>query len=91
MEWRDVNGLRDDCAPHLINRTRETDMGIKIHQIHNLVRTYQRVLQPPPPEKVPDSTDRRQDHVSVSAEARQLHEQDAATPVHDCDNKKRSR
>ena len=66
-------------------------MGIAVHQIHNLVRTYQRVLQPAPSEKAPEPTSRRDDRVSVSAEARERRQSEPAIPEHDRDNKKRSR
>ncbi len=66
-------------------------MGIEVHQIHNLVRTYQRALQPAPTENTPEPTSRRDDRVSVSAEARVRHEQVSARPEHDRDDTKRSR
>ncbi len=66
-------------------------MGIAVHQIHNLVRTYQRALQPTPSEKSPEPTRGQNDRVSVSAEARERHEQVTALPEHDRDNTKRSR
>jgi DNA-directed RNA polymerase specialized sigma24 family protein len=66
-------------------------MGIAVHQIHNLVRTYQRALQPTSSDTSPTPDNRHADRVSVSAEARELHEQVAALPEHDRDNTKRSR
>ncbi len=66
-------------------------MGIAVHQIHNLVRTYQRALQPTQPEKAPEPTSGQADRVSVSAEARERHEQVTAHSTHDRDNTKRSR
>lgn len=55
-------------------------MGIEVHQIHNLVRTYQRALQPTPAEPARDETPSRQeDRVSVSQEARQRHHQKSST------------
>lgn len=66
-------------------------MGIEVHQIHNLVRTYQRALQPIPAVKPVEATSRQDDRVSVSAEARNRHEQKSVIPEHDRDNKKRFR
>ena len=66
-------------------------MGIAVHQIHNLVRTYQRALQPASSDTSPAPSTRQADRVSVSAKARELHEQVAALPEHDRDNTKRSR
>ena len=66
-------------------------MGIAIHQIHNLVRTYQRALQPTQSEKSSEPSRGQTDRVSVSAEARERHEQVTAIPEHDRDNTKRSR
>jgi hypothetical protein len=66
-------------------------MGIAVHQIHNLVRTYQRALQPASSDTSPALDNRQTDRVSISAEARELHEQVAALPEPDRDNTKRSR
>jgi DNA-directed RNA polymerase specialized sigma24 family protein len=66
-------------------------MGIAVHQIHNLVRTYQRALQPASSDTPPEPSNRQADRVSVSAEARELHEHVAALPEHNRDNTKRSR
>ena len=66
-------------------------MGIAVHQIHNLVRTYQRALQPTQSEKSSEPSRSQTDRVSVSAEARERHEQVTAHPEHDRDNTKRSR
>lgn len=66
-------------------------MGIAVHQIHNLVRTYQRALQPTQPEKSPEPTRGQADRVSLSADARERQEQVSVLPEHDRDNTKRSR
>lgn len=66
-------------------------MGIAVHQIHNVVRTYQRALQPTVPVTPAEPVDRRNDRVSVSAEARERHERVTALPEHDRDNNKRTR
>ena len=66
-------------------------MGIAVHQIHNLVRTYQRALQPTQSENVPEPSKGQTDRVSVSAEARERHEQVTAHSEHDRDNTTRSR
>ena len=66
-------------------------MGIEVHQIHNLVRTYQHALQPISTAKPTEAASRQDDSVSVSAEARERHEQESAIPEHDRDNKKRFR
>jgi len=66
-------------------------MGIAVHQIHNLVRTYQRALQPTQSENSPEPSRGQADRVSVSAEARERHQQVAAIPEYDRDNTKRSR
>ncbi|SPP65146.1 hypothetical protein [Nitrospira lenta] len=66
-------------------------MGIAVHQIHNLVRTYQRALQPAPPAKALEPVSGQADRVSVSAEARERHEHVTALPEHDRDNPKRSK
>ncbi len=66
-------------------------MGIAVHQIHNLVRTYQRALQPTSSDTSPALDNRHADRVSVSAEARELHEQVTAHPEHDRNSTKRSR
>ena len=66
-------------------------MGIAVHQIHNLVRTYQHALQPTQSEKSPEPTTGQADRVSLSAEARERHEQVSALPEYDRDNTKRSR
>lgn len=66
-------------------------MGIAVNQIHNLVRTYQRALQPTQPDKSPAPASGQADRVSVSAEARERHEQVTAIPEHDRNNPKRSR
>ena len=55
-------------------------MGIEVHQIHNLVRTYQRALQPTASERTRDDAPARQeDRVSVSPEARQRHHQKSSS------------
>lgn len=66
-------------------------MGIEVHQLHNLVRTYQRALLPTQLEKSPEPTRSQADRVSVSPEARERQEQVTALPEHDRDNTKRSR
>lgn len=66
-------------------------MAIAVNQIHNLVRTYQRSLQPTAEITPAASASRQHDRVSVSAEAREQHEQNTAIPKHDRDNPKRSR
>lgn len=66
-------------------------MGIEVHQIHNLVRTYQHALQPSSPAKPTELVSRQDDHVSLSAEARERHESESAIPERDRDNKKRTR
>lgn len=67
-------------------------MGIAVHQIHNLVRTYQRALQPASSDTAPASSHRQDDRVSVSTAARERHEQVTAHPEDDRDNTtKRSR
>jgi hypothetical protein len=66
-------------------------MGIEVHQIHNLVRTYQRALQPATPAKSTEPVNHQDDRVSVSAEARERHESESVKAAHDRDNKKRTR
>lgn len=66
-------------------------MAIAINQIHNLVRTYQRSLQPASEITPTASAGRQHDRVSVSAEARERHEQNTAIQKDDRDNPKRSR
>ncbi len=66
-------------------------MGIEVHQIHNLVRTYQRALQPAAPARPVEPVDQQNDRVSVSAEARERHETESAIPEPTRDNKKRTR
>ncbi len=66
-------------------------MGISVHQIHNLVRTYQHALQPAQPEKLPQPAREQADRVSLSAEARERHEQVNALPDDTHDNHKRSK
>lgn len=66
-------------------------MGIAVHQIHNLVRTYQRALQPTPSAQSSEPRTSHDDRVSVSPEARERHEQITAVPEYDRDNPKRSR
>jgi len=66
-------------------------MGIDVHQIHNVVRTYQRSLQPAKPARPVEPVDRQHDRVSVSAEARERHETESAIPEPARDNKKRTR
>jgi hypothetical protein len=66
-------------------------MGIAVHQIHNLVRTYQRALQPTQSEKSPEPKRDQADRVSLSPEARERHEQVTTPPEHDRDNTKRPR
>ncbi len=54
-------------------------MGIQFGEIHNLVRTYQRVLnldQPDKPNGDPAATD-QDDRVSISPEARDLQQASA--------------
>lgn len=49
-------------------------MAIETNQIHNIVRTYQRTLhEGKPAAQPPGQTPRREDRVSVSAEARERH------------------
>ncbi|MCC6141046.1 MAG: hypothetical protein IT389_10595 [Nitrospira sp.] len=66
-------------------------MGISVHQIHNLVRTYQHALHPAQSEKSPEPAREQADRVSLSAEARERHEQVNALPDHNRDNQKRSK
>lgn len=66
-------------------------MGIEVHQIHNVVRTYQRALQPAAPARPVEPVDQQHDRVSVSAEARERHETESATPKPVRDNNKRTR
>lgn len=66
-------------------------MGIEVHQIHNLVRTYQRSLQPAVSARPVEPADRQNDRVSVSAEARERHETESAIPEPARNNKKRTR
>lgn len=66
-------------------------MGIEVHQIHNLVRTYQHALQPNASPKPAEPAGRQDDRVSVSEEARRRAEQHVTIPEHDPDNTKRSR
>lgn len=66
-------------------------MGIEVHQIHNVVRTYQRALQPAAPARPVEPVDQRHDRVSVSAEARERHETESAIPEPVRDNNKRTR
>lgn len=66
-------------------------MGIEVHQIHNLVRTYQRALQPAPAEKSSQHATPHEDRVSVSLEARERAEQHSAIPEQGHENKKGSR
>lgn len=63
-------------------------MGIAVHQIHNLVRTYQRALQPAHAEHTAAQPSQGNDRVSVSAEARERHE--SVIPEHGRDNRKRT-
>ncbi len=66
-------------------------MGIEVHQIHNVVRTYQRALQPAEPARPAESVAPQNDRVSVSAEARERQESESARPEPIRDNKKRTR
>lgn len=69
-------------------------MGIEVHQIHNVVRTYQRALQPAAPARPVEPVepvDQQHDRVSVSAEARERHETESAIPEPVRDNNKRTR
>jgi hypothetical protein len=66
-------------------------MGIEIHQIHNVVRTYQHALQPPGPAYPTESVRRQDDRVSFSPEARERRDTESAFPEHDRDNKKGTR
>ena len=66
-------------------------MGIEVHQIHNVVRTYQRALQPAKPARPVEPVDQQHDRVSVSAEARERHETESAIPEPVRDNNKRTR
>lgn len=54
-------------------------MGIDVHQIHNLVRTYQRALHPESRAKLTAAPPvHQEDHVSLSVQARARRERDAA-------------
>lgn len=66
-------------------------MAIAVHQIHNLVRTYQHALQPASASKPAEQTGRQGDRVSVSAEARERAGQHAAISDHGRDRTKRPR
>jgi len=66
-------------------------MGIDVHQIHNVVRTYQRALQPAKPARPVEPGDQQHDRVSVSAEARERHETESTIPEPVRDNNKRTR
>lgn len=66
-------------------------MGIEVHQIHNVVRTYQRALQPAAPARPVEPVDQQHDRVSVSAEARERHETKSAIPEPVRGNNKRTR
>ena len=66
-------------------------MGIAVHQIHNLVRTYQRALQPTAPVQPAESGAHQNDRVSVSEEARERHKSESTLPEDDRDNTKRAR
>jgi hypothetical protein len=66
-------------------------MGVAVHQIHNLIRTYQHALQPQSSPKPAETTGRQDDRVSVSAEARKRAEQHATIPDHEPGNTKRER
>lgn len=60
-------------------------MAIETSQIHNLVRTYQRAIhQEAPAEKPAGASTPHDDHVTVSAEARERHSHKAAStaPTH---------
>lgn len=63
-------------------------MGIEVHQIHNLVRTYQRALQPAQAEKSSPQATPHEDRVSVSSEARERAERHSAIPEQSHENKK---
>lgn len=66
-------------------------MGIEVHQIHNLVRTYHRALQPTAPSNPTEFVNRQEDRVSLSAEAQVHHESEPAIQEHDRNNTKRIR
>jgi hypothetical protein len=66
-------------------------MGIDVHQIHNLVRTYQHALRPIAPANPTESVNHQDDRVSFSAETRERHEPESAIPERDRDNMKRAR
>jgi len=61
-------------------------MAIEPSQIHNLVRTYQRAIhQEAPGQKPAAASSQHDDHVTVSAEARERHSHktaSTATPHH---------
>lgn len=66
-------------------------MGIEVHQIHNLVRTYHRALQPTAPSNPTEVVNRQENRVSLSAEAQERHESEPAIQERDRNNKKRTR
>lgn len=66
-------------------------MGIEVHQIHNLVRTYHRALQPTAPSNPTEFVDRQEDPVSLSAEAQERYEPEPAIQERDRNNTKRTR
>lgn len=66
-------------------------MGIAMHQIHNVVRTYQHSLQPTDPAYSTQSVRHQDDRVSFSSEARVRRNTESMFPEHDRDNKKRTR
>lgn len=60
-------------------------MGIEFSQIHNLVRTYQRILNVPSSQQPRGGrTDRAtEDHISISPPAREYEEQYQTDPIPD--------
>lgn len=66
-------------------------MGIAMHQIHNLVRTYQHSLQPTGPANPTLSVRHQDDRVSFSSETRERRNTQSVFPEHDRVNKKRTR
>lgn len=66
-------------------------MGIEMHQIHNVVRTYQHALQPSAPANPTGSVNRQDDREFFFTQARERHYSEPALPEQDRDTKKRTR
>ncbi len=59
-------------------------MSIAFNQIHNIVRTYQRMLHLPKADATkPTERADREDRVSISAEAREQEEINKVAPAHE--------